>query len=77
MLQKMYYNYFGGYHLMNCQNIFCIYWKDNTCVLSDIELDIQGSCTSCIYVDFNKDELSAIRNKALKKVEGNETKNAF
>lgn len=36
---------------MHCENLFCVYWSDDNCLLSEISLDIQGNCQSCIYVD--------------------------
>lgn len=54
---------------MNCENIFCIYWKDNNCILNEISLDIIGNCQSCIYVDLSNDLLAKYRNKGLQKIE--------
>ncbi len=36
---------------MNCLNNFCIYQKDNECMLDEIELDINGCCEECIYAN--------------------------
>ena len=36
---------------MVCLNEFCIYQKDNNCLLDTIELDINGCCEECIYAD--------------------------
>ena len=47
---------------MRCENLFCIYWsKENICILDEIELDIQGRCNSCIYVDLEESLLLNIR----------------
>lgn len=51
---------------MRCENLFCIYWsKENICILDKIELDIQGRCESCIYVDIEESSLSNIRKTKL------------
>ena len=51
---------------MICENLFCIYWsKENRCRLDEIELDIQGSCSSCIYVDIDESTLSDMRETRL------------
>ncbi len=34
-----------------CQNVFCIYWKQEHCLLDRLSIDQQGLCTNCIYVD--------------------------
>ena len=47
---------------MRCENIFCIYWsKENICILDETELDINGTCTNCIYVDLDEYMLLHIR----------------
>ena len=52
---------------MQCENIFCIYWEENECILDNITLDIKGICQSCIYVDVQKNELLGYRRKSLQK----------
>ncbi len=52
---------------MTCGNCFCIYWSDNKCILDDITLDIQGNCTSCIYVSIPEKTLEQKRKEVLKK----------
>lgn len=34
---------------MKCENKFCIYCDKEKCTLENIELDIIGQCTECIY----------------------------
>lgn len=46
---------------MLCENLFCIYWSNDECVLDNISLDIQGSCTSCIYVNIDESILKSQR----------------
>ena len=46
---------------MKCENYLCIYEENGICLLSDIELDIQGQCKSCIYVDLTNNELGALK----------------
>ena len=52
---------------MQCENLFCIYWAENECVLDDITLDIKGICQSCIYVNIQESDLRSCRYKALQK----------
>ena len=54
---------------MRCGNTFCIYWKDGNCVLKNIELDIQGSCISCIYVDLDEEMLRKMRTETINRLE--------
>lgn len=51
---------------MLCENIFCIYWKDRNCSLSEISLDIQGNCEKCIYIDIDENILENQRIKNIK-----------
>ena len=54
---------------VRCENIFCIYWANNEkCVLDEIELDIQGRCNSCIYVDIDDGVIMKSREKQLKRI---------
>mgnify|MGYP003290400733 CR=1 FL=1 len=50
---------------MNCRNEFCIYQKDDKCILDEINLDIQGSCEECIYVEINNKVLQVAKDKKL------------
>ena len=42
---------------MKCANSFCIYWENNTCLLKEISLDMQGNCQACIYISLSREEL--------------------
>ena len=55
--------------MIACDNIFCIYWKKNICILEEISLDIQGSCTDCNYVSLDPTYLAAQRAALLEKYE--------
>ncbi len=58
---------------MRCENLFCIYWsKENLCKLDEIELDIHGSCSSCIYIDLDKSTLLQIREQQLRRISGSD-----
>ena len=50
---------------MLCENKFCIYYADDECVLDEIELDIQGSCKCCIYVNISEKELEKKRHEQI------------
>ncbi|MBQ3183270.1 MAG: hypothetical protein IJB57_06350 [Clostridia bacterium] len=50
---------------MICENVFCIYNKDEGCIVEEIELDIQGKCTSCEYVDVDDEYLKRKKKEAL------------
>ena len=54
---------------MKCENVYCVYNHGDFCIHDDkdIELDIQGKCTSCIYVDIEQDELERLKNEGSKK----------
>ena len=39
---------------MNCENHFCVYQADGRCTLDEVQLDITGSCTECIYVELDE-----------------------
>lgn len=50
---------------MRCENEFCIYQTDNNCILNNIELDINGTCLSCILIQIPNETLNEFKNKAL------------
>ena len=53
--------------MMQCENIFCIYWAENECILDNVTLDIKGICQSCVYVEVEENDLRSCRRKALQK----------
>ncbi len=55
--------------VMNCENYFCLYQNDGQCTLDSIEIDINGSCATCIYVDIQEDELRSLKQKQLDSLE--------
>ena len=59
---------------MHCENIFCVYWAAEGCVLEEISLDMQGKCESCLYIPFPEEELEKKRQAYLKQ-ENDLTKN--
>ncbi len=50
---------------MICENHFCIYWWENTCILEEVTLDIQGTCQQCIYISIDDKDLQPLRNKMI------------
>ncbi len=54
---------------MICENDYCIYWTDNSCILDDIYLDNLGICTSCIRISIPKKDLDEIRERQLIEIE--------
>ncbi len=53
---------------MRCENQFCIYHNNDSCVLDDIELDIAGQCQSCIYISLSEKELNKIKTKTIENI---------
>ncbi len=53
---------------MTCENIFCIYQRNNECVLEEINLDITGTCVDCIYVDIGQKKLKKIKDNQLRNI---------
>ena len=62
---KLYYSKRGGF--LKCENVFCIYWKDDACCLKSVSLDIQGMCKECEYVSVDEKALSVFRRNELQK----------
>lgn len=50
---------------LSCENEFCIYQKQGTCILESVQLDIQGNCVDCIYINVEKDTLNNLKEKLL------------
>lgn len=51
---------------MKCENQFCLYCEENSCILEEISLDISGSCAECIYIDIDEKLLKQLKNKERK-----------
>lgn len=49
--------------IMRCENLFCIYEREGECLLDVIDLDMQGGCNECVYVDIDKDYLEKIKKQ--------------
>ena len=54
---------------MTCENIFCIYQRNNQCILEKINLDIMGACADCIYVDTDQKTLMELKENQLRNIE--------
>ena len=54
---------------MTCENIFCIYQRNNECILEEISLDIMGICDNCIYVDIDTKMLNELKENQLRNIE--------
>lgn len=44
-----------------CRNSYCIYYKDDKCMLSRISLNEASLCEECTLVTLGIDELEALR----------------
>ena len=51
---------------ISCQNEFCIYQKHGICILKNIQLDIQGNCMDCIYINVDEETLDQLKEKLLR-----------
>ena len=52
---------------MKCENCFCIYESNGSCILKEISLDITGACNYCIYLSINNNYLEREKQMLLKK----------
>ena len=51
--------------VMKCENYLCVYQKENECILKEINLDVQGQCMECIYVNLDEYVLDSAKKAAL------------
>lgn len=51
---------------LSCENEFCIYQKQGNCILKSVQLDIQGNCLDCIYINVEEDVLNSLKQKHLR-----------
>ncbi len=49
---------------MDCENCFCIYQYRGRCRLDSIEMDIQGKCKECVYIDMDEATLDSIKERS-------------
>ena len=60
---------------MKCEFEFCIYQKDNQCILKEpIEINELGMCDCCITPIIDKDILTQAKEKVLKQYAEEEKK---
>lgn len=50
---------------MCCENEFCVYYRENTCILDEISVDVSGLCRECILVNIDEGILKEQRQKFL------------
>ena len=50
---------------MQCENQYCIYWQDDSCLLNEVSLDVRGCCQSCIYATIPESLLKNSRESLL------------
>lgn len=46
-----------------CENSFCIYQEENTCILNQISPDEYGICQDCIWVEIPREKKEEIKRK--------------
>jgi len=59
---------------VHCLNSYCVYYKENVCSLSEVELDEQGQCTSRVIVNVPEEMLTILRAELLERWKKDERK---
>ena len=54
--------------VLKCENKFCIYCDKEKCTLENIELDIIGQCTECIYPNIDGEVLRKAKGQTRNKI---------
>jgi len=54
---------------MKCAMNYCIYNKDDLCILVEIEIDSVGLCQECIMVSIADMDLHMLKQRQLRKIE--------
>lgn len=48
--------------ILNCRNVFCIYWANHKCMLKNVVLDARGCCPDYTPLPLDKETLAHIRS---------------
>ncbi len=56
---------------LSCENEFCIYQKEGYCTLKSVQIDIQGNCLDCIYIEIEENTLMNLKEKLLRDTDSN------
>ena len=51
--------------MVKCYNKFCVYQKNDRCILDAIEIIFGGVCDSCIYFNIDEKEMDELKIKTL------------
>ncbi len=51
--------------IMRCENYLCIYEQQGICELVEVELDVQGKCKDCVYIDIEQPLLTQLKKRIL------------
>ena len=54
---------------MECLNIFCIYQKNDKCLLDAVSVDSTGSCQECIYLNIPSEILENSKEKVRQRLD--------
>ncbi len=52
---------------MECENYFCVYWRNEKCILDKIRINGLGMCDECIMVNIKEEVLDAEKKRYLEK----------
>ena len=55
-----------------CDNVFCVYWNNNCCILRKVTHDALGVCTQGIHIDIDEKFLEKKRIDMLKRFRKND-----
>ena len=53
---------------MKCGYDYCIYNKESTCILEEIQVDSLGRCDKCETVSMLAEKIETYKNKRLKEI---------
>jgi len=53
---------------MQCENEYCVYYKENKCVLEQVEIDSLGMCATCIRISLDESFLLEERKRQLQEI---------
>lgn len=63
--------------MIECENNYCIYWKNKKCSLSKIFINSVGVCADCILIHLSEKELQKKRKAMLERFDKLDCKKYF
>lgn len=62
--------------MIACENLLCVYYQHDQCLLDSIHLDVCGRCEDCLLIELSDGEIARARQRMRARLERRAGRNA-